>query len=67
MIKFWTISSLFFGIAVGTAFILLSVLLAEEFMDNIERKYGFKACIFAFLSFLAMISVGAAAIMCCFL
>ena len=67
MIKFWTIAGLFFGLAVGAVLLWFGILYvgikAEEFMDEIERKYGFKGCVFAFLIILAVASLIVASVL----
>lgn len=67
MIKFWITAGLFFGLAVGAFLLWLGILYvgirAGEFMDEIERKYGFKGCVFTFLITLAAASLIVASVL----
>lgn len=67
MTKFWITAGLFFGLAVGAILLWFGILYVGirvgEFMDEIERKYGFKGCVFTFLITLAVTSIIGAAIL----
>lgn len=61
MLKFLIMAALFFGLAVGAILLWFGILYvgirAGEFMDEIERKHGFKGCVFTFLITLAVASL----------
>ena len=65
MIKFLMIAGLFFVIAVGFligTYVLLFVgLRCDEFFDKIEKMYGFRTSVIAFLISLALVSAIVAA------
>jgi hypothetical protein len=67
MTKFWITAGLFFGLAVGAILFWFGILYVGirvgEFMDEIERKYGFKGCVFTFLTILAVASLIVASIL----
>lgn len=67
MIKFLTLTGVFFIIAVGAiaaiCFFVFIGAKGAEFMDYIESKYGFRGSIIVFFAILAIVSSVAAAIL----
>ena len=67
MTKFLIITGLIFGtllaIVLGIYGIIITTIKVGEFLDNIERKYGFKGSMIAFLVLMAIASVAGAAIL----
>lgn len=61
MTKFLIISGLIFGtllaVVLGIWGFIITTIKLGEFLDNIERKYGFKGSVIAFLVLMAIASI----------